>query len=159
MRSQFENGVQQPAQALIEGIESFKVEFGLDTVSDSGAVLTTATFNTTTGEGAAVVWANPKVLTSPTNRGDGYPDSYVQCTNASPCSAFQLMNAVAVKIHVLVRSENRTPGYVDSKSYCLASSCPTAGDRLGPFSDSFKRHLFTQTVRLVNVSARRETPP
>jgi type IV pilus assembly protein PilW len=159
MRSEFTAGAQQPPQALIEGVESFRVEFGIDNVSDSGAVLTTATFNTSTGVGAAVVWANPAILTSPTNRGDGIPDAYVRCTNASPCTPFQLMNAVSAKLYVLVRSETRTPGYKDTKSYCLASSCPDAADRLGPFDDGFKRHLFTQTVRLVNVSARRETPP
>ena len=150
VRSQFAGAAFQPADALIEGIQGFRVELGLDTVSDSGGPVTFST---------AITWADPANLTSPTNRGDGVPDSYVRCTTASPCTVAQLMNAVAVKIYVLVRSENQTPGYTDTKSYCLASSCPTAGDRIGPFNDSFKRHLFTQTVRLTNVSARRETPP
>lgn len=150
MRSQFAAGAQQSAEALIEGIQAFRVEIGIDSVSDSGAAVTYT---------SAVHWANPAILTSPTNRGDGVPESYIRCTTASPCTAAQLMNAVAVKIYVLVRSETKSPGYTDDKSYCLASSCPTAADRVGPFNDSYKRHLFTQTVRLVNVSGRRETPP
>jgi type IV pilus assembly protein PilW len=62
------------------------------------------------------------------------------------------MNTVAVRIFVLVRSENKTPGYVDTKTYTLGSTT------MGPFNDGYKRHLFTQTVRLTNVSSRRETP-
>jgi type IV pilus assembly protein PilW len=30
---------------------------------------------------------------------------------------------------------------------------------VGPFNDGYKRHLFTQTIRLTNISMRRETPP
>ena len=78
---------------------------------------------------------------------------------ASPCTVPQLMNAVSVKIYTLVRSEVKTPQYVDGKKYCLMSTCAVAADYQGPFSDGYKRHLFTQTVRMVNVSARRETPP
>lgn len=62
------------------------------------------------------------------------------------------MNAVAVKLYVLIRSDVETPGYKDTKTYNLGSTT------LGPYDDGFKRHLFTQTIRLVNVSSRRETP-
>ncbi|MEO8654819.1 MAG: PilW family protein [Ramlibacter sp.] len=150
MRSQFTSAAHQAADAVIEGVQGFQVELGLDTVSDSGGPVSFTT---------AITWADITNLKSPTNRGDGIPDSYVRCTVASPCTADQLMNAVAAKIYVLVRAENQTAGYTDTKSYCLASSCPTAADKLGPFNDHYKRHLFTQTVRLTNVSARRETPP
>ncbi|HXD42085.1 MAG TPA: PilW family protein [Ramlibacter sp.] len=153
MRSQFTGGAHQTAEAMIEGIEGFRVEVGIDSVSDSGAALTTATFNTTTGVAAAIAWADPTNLNSPTNRGDGLPDgAYVRCTTAAPCTPFQLMNAVAVKIYVLARTESRAAGYTDTKTYNLGSTT------LGPFNDSYKRHLFTQTVRLTNVSMRRETP-
>lgn len=150
MRSQFTSAAHQAADAVIEGVEGFRVELGLDTVSDSGAAVSLT---------AAITWADSTNLKSPTNRGDGIPDSYVHCTAATPCTAAQLVNAVAAKIYVLVRAENQTAGYTDTKSYCLASSCPTAADKMGPFNDHYKRHLFVQTVRLTNVSARRETPP
>ena len=158
------------AQAMIEGIESFRVELGIDNVSDSGAAIGTTTFNTTaadvtgvtgvvpSGQAATVTWADPTTLTSPTNRGDGIPDSYRRCTTASPCSALELMNAVAVKLYVLARSQSTSPGYTDAKSYCMTSTCADADDRVGPFNDGYKRHLFTQAIRLVNVSNRRETP-
>lgn len=134
----------QPAQPLVENVESFRVEFGIDNKSDSGG---TVTFT------AEVNWADPKNKTSPTNRGDGIPDgAYVRCTQAAPCSAEDMANTVAAKIYILVRAERRTASYQDTKTYRMGSV--TAG----PFNDGYKRHLFTQTVRLVNVSGRRETP-
>lgn len=132
------------AEPLIEGVEGFRVEFGVDSLSDSGAAVNHA---------AAIIWANASNKVSPINRGDGSPDgTYVHCRTATPCTVAQLVNATAVKIYVLVRSENLTPGYIDSKTYNLGSTT------LGPFSDGYKRHLFSQTIRLTNVSTRRETP-
>ncbi len=148
MRSQFGwNGTvpeHRAADPLIEGVEGFRVEFGVDSLSDSGAAVNHA---------AAINWANANIKTSPTNRGDGIPEgAYVRCTTAAPCTVAQLANAVAVKIYVLIRADNITPGYVDNKTYTLGSTT------LGPFNDNYKRHLFQQTIRLQNVSSRRETP-
>lgn len=148
MRSQFgpSGGTvgHQSAQPMIEGVEGFRVEFGIDNVSDSGAAVNFAN---------PIAWANSSSLTSPTNRGDGIPDGpFVRCTTTIPCTAAQLMNATAVKLYVLIRSETSTPGYTDTKTYEMG------GTSLGPFGDGFKRHLFTQTIRLVNPSSRRETP-
>ncbi len=147
------------AEALIEGVEGFRVEFGIDNISDAGTNITTGTdaggvVAPANLHSAAIKWADTTPAnTSPTNRGDGSPDgAYVRCTTATPCTAAQLMNVVAVKLYVLVRSDVVTPGYSDTKTYNLGSTT------LGPYGDGFKRHLFTQTIRLVNVSSRRETP-
>ena len=168
MRSQFRlsGGVlsHNTAEALIEGVEGFRVEFGIDNISDAGTNITTGTDSAgvvapANLHSAAIKWAvTTPANTSPTNRGDGSPDAYIHCTTLIPCTAAQLMNVVAVKLYVLVRSDVVTPGYSDTKSYCLQSVCATVSDRMGPFNDGFKRHLFTQTIRLVNVSSRRETP-
>lgn len=147
MRSQFDlNGTalaHQTPIALVEGIEGFNVELGIDNRSDTGTIV-----NYT----QEVTWANPNNLTSPTNRGDGNPDSFITCTTASPCTVDQLMNTVAVKIYVLARATETTLGYTDSKTYTLGTRT------LGPYNDAYKRHVFSTTVRLQNVSARRETP-
>jgi type IV pilus assembly protein PilW len=162
MRSEFDLSgatlAHKTPEPLINGIEGFRVELGLDTLSDSGAAVNYA---------AAIAWANPDILTSPTNRGDGIPDSFVRCplanvaADVSPpsthpaatvCTAAQLVNVVAVKLYVLARAEKATPGYVDTKVYNLGTTA------LGPFNDGFKRHVFSTTVRLTNVSGRRETP-
>lgn len=148
MRSQFDlsGGVlaHKAAEVLIEGIEGFRVEFGVDNLSDSGANV---------NFGAAISWADPDNKASPTNRGDGIPDgAFIHCTTATPCTAAQLANVVAVKLYVLVRSETTSPGYEDTKTYAMGSTT------LGPFNDAYKRHLFTQMVRVTNISSRRETP-
>jgi type IV pilus assembly protein PilW len=152
----------QAADALVENVEGFRVEFGIDNKSDSG---------TTVAPTAVIAWADASVKTSPTNRGDGIPDgAFIRCTQAVPCTAAQMMNAVAVKLFVLVRAEKPTSGYTDVKTYKLGSAdtnctspanadaSTTCAPTLGPFNDGYRRHLFTQTVRLVNVASRRETP-
>lgn len=128
-------------QPLIEGIEGLVVELGIDNVSDSGAAVDYT---------APVNWADPLNKVSPINRGDGAPDgAYVHCT---ACTVAQLANTVAVKIHVLARNLESTRGYTDDKIYQLGSVA------IDPVDKSFKRHVYSTTVRLNNVSMRRETP-
>jgi type IV pilus assembly protein PilW len=144
MRSVLTAGAHGTAQELVEGVEAFRVEFGIDSVSDSGGAVTAT---------AAVTWANASNQNSPTNRGDGIPDgAYVHCTQAAPCTPYQMMNAVSARIYVLVRGERASANYTDQKTYNMGSTT------LGPFGDGYKRHLFTQTVRFMNISGRRETP-
>jgi type IV pilus assembly protein PilW len=165
MRSVFQADGAAPkhlaAQPLVEGVEGFRLEFGIDRLSDTGANVT---------QTAAISWADPANKNSPTNRGDGIPDgSYVRCPQGAPCTPAQLVNAVAVKMFVLVRAERKTPGHTDTKVYKLGSNNACADDAaaaasqtcaptMGPFNDGYKRHVFHQTVRLINVSGRRETP-
>lgn len=135
MRSRFDlDGVNKhlAAEPLIEGVEGFRVELGID----DGPV-------------------------------DGAPDAFVRCPLAdraadttppsthpvaTVCTADQLANVVAVKVYVLVRSLVATTGYTDVKTYNLGTTT------LGPFNDNFKRHVFSSTVRLNNISGRREAP-
>lgn len=128
---------------LIQGVEGFHVELGIDNKSDSGADVDYSN---------AIVWANASNLTSPTNRGDGVPDTYISCSDAAPCTAAQLANVVAVKLYVLARADTVTTGYTDSKTYALGTVS------MGPFDDGFKRHVFSTTVRIHNVAGRRLTP-
>ncbi|AJE20458.1 PilW family protein [Azotobacter chroococcum] len=137
------------AVALIEGIEEFRVELGVDRISDNGTdIIDTDSYKD------PVNWENNDVL----NRGDGVPDEFVHCESnpdsESYCSVDRLINVVAVKLHLLVRSLTSTAGYVDGKTYALGEQTitPAAND------NSFKRHVFSTVVRLNNVSGRRETP-
>ena len=78
---------------------------------------------------------------------DGAADSYVgTCANATCWS-----NIVSVKINIIARNIETASGYTDTKTYVLGS----AGN-FGPFNDAYKRHAYTQVVRLVNPSGRRE---
>jgi type IV pilus assembly protein PilW len=135
----------QAAEELVQGIEAFRIEVGIDDVSDSGAAVDYTT---------AVAWADSDNLTSPTNRGDSIPDgNFVYC--GATCTAAQLMNVVAVKIWLLARTDEPTAGYTDTKVY-RGGSNPVVST--GPFNDGFKRHIFTSTIRINNVAGRRETP-
>lgn len=136
---------QQPPQTLIEGIEGFRVEFGIDGRSKTDAAVNYV---------QAVDWLDPANKTTPKNRGDGSPDgAFVRCTTVTPCTADQLINVVAVKLSVLARSTETSPGHRDARTYALGTTT------MGPFDDSYKRHVFATTVRLSNVAGRRETPP
>jgi type IV pilus assembly protein PilW len=146
MRSQFGTNssgepAQLPAEALIEGIEDLKIELGIDSHGVSGSAVDYT---------AAISWPDPNNKVSPSNRGDGAPDSFVRCTGG--CTHDQLTNVVAAKIYLLVRAQEGTPGYISDKNYRLGST------DLGSFSDNFKRHVYSTSVRLTNVSGRRETP-
>ncbi|MDH4873343.1 prepilin-type N-terminal cleavage/methylation domain-containing protein [Pseudomonas sp. BN515] len=146
MRAEFTDGGGSGwnVQPIVDGVEGLVVELGVDSLSDSGAAINYA---------QAVTWANPLNKVSPTNRGDGVPDgSFIRCTTASPCGVNELVNIVAARIYVLVRSTEASLGHSDSKTYKLGST------DVGPFNDGFKRHVYTTTVRLNNVAGRRETP-
>jgi type IV pilus assembly protein PilW len=133
------------AVPLIEGIESMRIEIGVDDLSETGGAV---------DFGAAIAWVDEDTKESATNRGDGVPDAdFIRCTVGAPCDQDELVNVTAVKIYVLARSRDATPGYVDGKTYSLG-----AAGNAGPFNDGFKRHIYTTTVRLTNISGRRISP-
>ncbi len=133
----------QAPVALVEGIDAFRVEFGVDDVSKTGAAV---------NYGQAIVWLDPLDRATPTNRGDGVPDgAYIRCS--PDCSLADLTNVTSAKIYILARSREASPNYTDTKTYTLGSA-----GAVGPFNDNFKRHVFTTTVRLPNISGRRMSP-
>ncbi len=109
---------QQPAIALIEGIEGFVVEVGVE---------------------------------EPEGEIDGAPEGeFFRCNEENACDLEILSNVVMVRIHLLARADSPSPGYTDTKQYELGS------ELLGPFDDGYKRHVFSTTIRLNNISSRRE---
>ena len=133
----------QAPVVLVEGIERFRIEFGVDALSKTGAAV---------NYGQAIIWADPLDRTTPTNRGDGAPDGpYIRC--APDCALDELLNVTSAKIYILARSREASPNYTDNKTYTLGS----AGS-VGPFNDNFKRHVFTTTVRMPNIAGRRISP-
>jgi Tfp pilus assembly protein PilW len=141
----------QAAEPLIEGIQGFRVEYGIDKVSKTGGAV-----NYTN----SVAWENPYNRVSPKNRGDGIPETYVSaadltCNGIADCDA---ANVVAARIHVLARNLEPTPGYTDTKTYQLGNTPAGTPFTMGPFKDRFKRHVFSTTVRLANPAGRRDTP-
>lgn len=80
---------------------------------------------------------------------DGVADSYVQACADVTCWA----NVVSVKLNIIARSIEPTTDYTDTKTYSLGlagSYTPSGNDR------SYKRHAYTQVIRLVNPASRRD---
>lgn len=117
---------------VAEGVEILKLQYGID---DS-----------------------PSATNASTGRiGDGVPDSYV----LSPTLA-QYANVVSARIDLLVRNPETTPGHTDSKTYSLgilsATQRTLPAITVGPYSDSYRRHVYSGETRIVNLAGRREAP-
>jgi len=162
VRAEFDMGADgtlahQPAVPLIEGIESMRAELGID---DEVGRCMPATSVSLTDEIALVdpvtctAHTNESRNTLPINRGDGIPDRYARCAAAGTCDENALANVVAVKLFLLARAVEPSPGHVDNRTYVLSSD----GDLSVTPGGNIKRQVFTSTVRLANVSGRRETP-
>ncbi|MES2937862.1 MAG: PilW family protein [Pseudomonadota bacterium] len=158
------------AEALIEGIEGFRVELGIDAKNRAGTAVALTDF------ADIVNWADAADRKNPTNRGDGNPDTFTQCGTGG-CTTLQLANATAVKLYVLVRANTVTPSFRDGKTYtlgdtggggvCLLGSAATGTGctalatpgncQAGTVNTcDYRRHLYTRAVRLTNISMRRE---
>jgi type IV pilus assembly protein PilW len=143
------------AVQLVEGVEAIRIELGVDDASQTGVTLTRGDYLVPTA------WQDATTKEVATNRGDGMPDGLFRLCSEDSCydngtvdDAFTLMNVTAVRIHVLARSREETRGYTDTKTYRLGNSATI----YGPYDDGFKRHVYTTTVRLPNISGRRLRP-
>ncbi|MDP2092344.1 MAG: PilW family protein [Hydrogenophaga sp.] len=128
----------QSSQPLIEGIQGFRIEYGIDNkvLNDSGVE----------------VDVNYDIAVGAIIRGDGVPDTYITCpkSDGTACGVNDMFNVVSARIHVLARNLEPTPGHNDTKKYVLA------GVEYGPFNDAFIRRVYNTTVRLMNPAGRRE---
>ena len=85
------------------------------------------------------------------NTGDGMPDIWTKCDAGSPCNAAAWANVTSVKVYVLSRNLEETPGWKDEKIYGMGLS-----GNVGPFNDKYKRHVYTAQIALPNRSGSRE---
>ncbi len=115
---------------LVEGIEYMQIDYGVDNLPVIGNAI-----------------------------GDGVADSYTDC---SGCSIADWSNVVSVKINLLARNLAITQGWNETKTYNLGID-----GAVGPFGNNevttpvkgaYKRHVYTELVRLNNPAGRRETP-
>jgi type IV pilus assembly protein PilW len=77
------------------------------------------------------------------------PGTYNGCADTA-CYIANWLNVVTVNVHLLSRATDPTPGYTDAKTYPLG---PVA---VGPLGDGFKRHAYTETIRINNPAQRWE---
>lgn len=88
------------------------------------------------------------------DNGNGSPDRYLavtEFTSATPPADWR--NVVAVRIHVLARNEFTSAGWSETRTYDMGGASP-----VGPFNDSYKRHVYSGVSRLYNLSGQREVP-
>ncbi len=78
--------------------------------------------------------------------GDGSPDDYT----TAPAAAWS--NVMTVRVNLLARNNDPTTGYTDPKTYHLGLADPVTP------GGAYKRHAYSQLVRVINPSGRREVP-
>jgi type IV pilus assembly protein PilW len=113
---------------MVEGIEEFQVEYGIDTNGDGDV----------DGYGA-----DPNNFT------------IVGC---AACAALDNWNNVmSVRLNLLARNIDPSPRYTDTKTYTVGRDQSGANITVTP-GGAYRRHAYTGLVRLVNVAQRRDTP-
>lgn len=75
---------------------------------------------------------------------------------ALPADRDEWAQVAAVRFHVLVRNVDDTAGFSDQKVYVMGLADEDTEQLAGPFEDGFKRHVYSMTVRLRNVTERLE---
>ena len=80
---------------------------------------------------------------------NGSPDGYTTATAVT--AAVNWANVMAVRVNLLARNNDRTTGYQDTKRYNMGLAGLTVAT-----NDRFKRHAYSQLVRVINHSGRRE---
>ncbi|HUP29609.1 MAG TPA: PilW family protein [Usitatibacter sp.] len=92
---------------------------------------------------------------------DGVPDVYTAdppnyvcgiCTNIRNWS-----NVVSVRVNLLARNLEASPGYTDTKTYTIGRDAAGAEITVSP-ADAFRRHAYTGLIRVVNAGERRDLP-
>lgn len=112
---------------IAEGVEDLQVDFGTDTDTPEDAVA-----NVDTNGAACPASATCTGLTFPYSQGDW-------------------AKVMSLKVYLLARATEVTPGFTDDKTYTLGTkgTASAASDERG-----YKRHMFVQAVRLVNPAGR-----
>ena len=114
---------------LVEGIENLQIEYGVDTNNDG----TPDTFT-----------ADPDAFT------------YGACATA-PC-VVTWRDVMALRINVLARNTEISPGWVDTRTYTLGKKADGTDNVVAAANDAIKRHAYEGQVRMNNPSARRLVP-
>lgn len=84
---------------------------------------------------------------------DGAPDEYTE----TPETVADWTNVVTVRLYLLARGDDKD-GVVTGKTYQLGDASGDDDDIYKAPDDGHARHVFASTVRLLNISARREAP-
>lgn len=116
------------ARSIAQGVQDMHVEYGVDL----------------DGNGSADCYvADPTANNSAACPGVPGYDWGVALNNQA--------NVTTVRVNVLARTLKPSAGQTDTRSYDLGR-----GVASGPFNDGYKRHVYAQVARMVNVAGTRE---
>jgi len=123
---------------LVEGIEEFNIEYGID-------------------------WHGVTLADLP----DGAPDDYTTdpttftaggtCTACAANPAYAWARVVTARINLLARNIDPTPNFIDGKTYSLGRDAANAEILVTP-GGPYRRHAYTGMVRIVNAAERQDVP-
>lgn len=130
---------------LVEGIQNMQVDYGIDMDSDGGPdCYVSNPESPAAAETAVAICPQPAIA---------YEwDPAVRAAAVPPLTP-HWGNVVTARVHILARNTDTTGGWSDTRTYDLG----LAGTA-GPFTDSYKRHVYSAVARVVNAAGRRETP-
>jgi type IV pilus assembly protein PilW len=124
----YSGGLTWADMPLVEGIEEFNIEYGIDQ----------------DGDGA------PDAYTAD-------PNDFPVGGCAGNCPLNNWMNTVTARIFLLARNLEPSQDYTDSKTYSLGNDKNGVEVTVTP-GGNFRRHVYSGLVRIANVSNRRDTP-
>ncbi len=113
---------------LAEGIEDLQLEHGLDLAPGGG-------------DGSA-------------DASSADPATAASCA-AADCAVANWRSVVSVRLNLLARNAEPTPGHTDSKSYVLGRNADGTANEIAAANDNYKRHVFQSLVTLPNPAGRR----
>jgi type IV pilus assembly protein PilW len=120
---------------LVEGVENLQLEYGIDTGCSA------------TNPG------NPCSFTAD-------PTTFNGCTG-NAC-VLNWRNAMSVRLNLLARTTDTSPGHSDNKVYTLGKKADGSDNKFpasgSGFADAYKRHVYQADVRLTNPAGRRIVP-
>ena len=94
--------------------------------------------------------------------GDAVPDAWIGLNGPTAAAAATAAatagwgNVMAVRVHLLARTTEPSPGFNDTRTYAMGLEGAAEGLPVGPFADAFKRRMYTSTIRLNSVAGLRE---
>jgi type IV pilus assembly protein PilW len=126
--------VLQNLRTIAPGVEDMHLEYGIDTTDD----------------GSIDAW----VVSNADPRQTGTTGTAVTGMRLDASTENRWEDVVAVKLFLLTRDLKPTTGWTDSKSYAMGSKTvyPTGA------GDAYRRRPTSTTIKLVNMSGRREVP-
>lgn len=119
-------------RTIAPGVENMHLEYGIDT----------------TGDGSIDAW----VVSNDDPRQTGSTGDAVTGMRLDDNTENRWEDVMAVKLFLITRDLKTTTGWTDTKTFVMGSKTVAAA------GDAYRRRLMSSTIKLVNMSGRREVP-